>query len=148
MMITTDLGALSYEVVTIVLERNATENDLKRIMESIKADVFIVLNASAAPGDLDMLYYLYFALRSHLNGTGIARDPNMEAIALSQCTLHINDAAKKASPVGHQVITIAALSRTSVSIGYLGSDKVIGSSTRFRKNYCSRQSILLKIMEK
>lgn len=147
-MLITDLGILNYDVVTIVLEKDVTEKDLKRIMESIKADVFMILSASAAPGDLDILYYMYFALRSHLNGTAIARDPNMEAIALSQCMLHINDAAKKASPIGHRVITIAALSRASVRIDYLEGDKVIGSSTRFRENNCSRQFILLKLMEK
>ena len=68
MIVNTDLGPLDFQVITIVLGGNATSNDVKRIMESVKADVFIVINASAAPRDADMIYYLYFALSSNIDG--------------------------------------------------------------------------------
>ena len=147
MIVNTDLGPLDFQVITIVLDGNATKNDVKRIMESVKADVFIVINASAAPRDVDMLYYLYFALRSNIDGNSFAKDPNMEALALSQCTLQINEAIERASPLGHNVITIAAISRKRVEI-HLDEDGLIGSATRLRSNDCSRQTILLKLMDK
>ncbi|GGP21179.1 hypothetical protein GCM10007981_11940 [Thermocladium modestius] len=147
MMVNTDIGPLDFQIITIVLDGNATNDDVKRIMGSVKADVFVVINASAAPMDLDMLYYLYFALRSHINGNAFAKDPNMEALALSQCTLQINEAVERASPLGHSVITIAALSRKRVEIR-LDGDELIGSATRLRSNDCSRQTILLKLMDK
>ncbi len=147
MMINTDLGPLDFQVITIVLDGDATNDDVKRIMESVKADVYVVMNASAAPRDVDMLYYLYFALRSKADGSAFAKDPNMEALALSQCTLQISEAIEKASPLGHNVITIAALSRERVEI-HLGGDRLIGSATRLRSNDCSRQTVLLKLMDK
>ena len=138
-----DIGELHVLIVTVV---DPPADVREGLVKGIDADVYVVLDSSTAPMDNDLVYYMYLALRSHMQGLGMAKDVNMEALALSECTTQIGEAKRRANVSGARLLTVAASSigrDPEVKVDFRGLDYLIGSSTRFRKPRCSRGDVLL-----
>lgn len=102
-----DLGELFFLVATVHLTKTFQREDLEKVLSIAEGECIVaVVNATKLISPRQLIYPAYLALRNRSQGISVAKDVNVETVALAAGTRQIKQGLSLMDPTNSRLITI------------------------------------------